>query len=281
MEIRASRNLNDETFEGCGRWKDDGLQALEVDLRSCRFVDVYGMVALLTIISLHASDGNPVTVQLPKATQAATYLARMGFFDLIPAGVDLDREPPHPIHDPEKLLVELQPINVAEGHHGIDEICNLAWTQLPSDLRGEFVEALSEIGANVIEHSEAEIGFLCAQRFEKNWRKRKGPRVQFVVCDAGIGIRKSLLPAHPRASAMSDKDAIQLALEEGVSGKPTTNSGVGLTTVLRYADIFGGVLRIRSGAGVVIRGAGTAAATRDVPGLPGTVVLVELASPGA
>lgn len=161
----------------------------------------------------------------------------------------------------------------------VEQLANFVHPQLPKQLAGPFVEALAEIGANVVQHAESDIGFLAAQRFEKPYQGRLPPRLQLVVADAGIGIRDSLLPAFPILSAAPDQAAIELALKAEITSKPGTNSGVGLTTALEYAEAFGGILRVRSGAGLVVCRRGRRR-SEAVPGLPGTVVAVELASPG-
>lgn len=277
--IRASGALNQDTFEGAISVQEDGSDEVVIDLGSCFFVDPFSMVTMLTIAAVARSRGASVRLRVPDLQNAGTYLGRMRFFTLLPDEVQLDRVPPVIHHPTPRWLVELNPINMNEGERGIDRICNFVWEQLPGELREGFVEALAEIGTNVIAHSEATVGFLAGQRFEKAYRGRNPPRLQLVVADAGIGIKASFAALGPIVQAMPDESVIEEAVKAGVTSKPNKHSGVGLSTVLRYADMFDGVLRIRSGSGLFVRKRGRQV-TRQLARLPGTIVAVELSSPG-
>lgn len=276
--IESPTALNRDTFDGSGSLIEDDIEALQVDLRRCQFIDQYAMVTLLTVMTLHARDGNDVQLQLPDRGATRTYMARMRFFSLLHPGVFMDHDPPE-VAEHARPLLELAPINIGAGERVIEELCEFARPQLPRHLRAPFVEALAEIGSNVIFHSDAEVGYVCAQRFTSQYQRRRPPRLQIVVGDAGMGIRASLSRADPELEMAADTTAIREAVREGVTSRPGTHSGVGLSTVRRYADMFGGVLHIRSGQGVLIR-RGKKYRARTVPGLPGTIVAVELASPG-
>jgi len=175
--------------------------------------------------------------------------------------------------------LELSRLNIQDGERAIDKLCEFVAPQLPVRFREGFVVAVAEIGSNVIFHSQADIGFTAGQRYERNYRGRLAPRLHLVVGDAGIGIKESLKIGDAEVGQLTDKEAIAIALQPGTTSKPGVHSGVGLSTVREYADTFGGVLRIRSGYGSVMERQGLIV-KRDVPGLPGTIVSVELCSPG-
>jgi hypothetical protein len=276
--IKPNARLDQETFDRSGRWDEAEEDRLVVDLTTLIFVDAYAMVVLLTIMELWALRGDPVELLLPERRGPRSYLSRMHFFELMPEEVQCSEELPVISERPSALL-PLTRLDVASGEFAIEQLANFVYPQLPRPLAGAFVEALSEIGANVLQHAESEIGFLAAQRFEGDYRGRLAPRLLLVVADAGVGIRASLLPAFPDLGEATDEAAIELALEAEITSKPGTNSGVGLTTALEYAEAFGGILRVRSGAGEVVCRRGRRRA-EPVPELPGTVVAVELASPG-
>jgi signal transduction histidine kinase len=278
LTIKPNARLDQGTFDRLGQWKEADEDRLVVDLTTLFFVDTYAMVVLLTIMTLWTRDGSRVDLSLPARTGVRSYLARMHFFELMPSEVRCSEDIPL-VQERPSMLLPLSRLDVASGEHAVELLGNFVHPQLPRQLAGAFVEALSEIGANVLQHSESEIGFLAAQRFEGDFQGRKAPRLQLVVADAGIGIRASLTPTFPHLEASPDEEAIALALEPEITSKPGTNSGVGLSTALAYAEAFGGILRVRSGGGMVVcrRSGRTAEA---VPGLPGTVVSVELASPG-
>jgi anti-sigma regulatory factor (Ser/Thr protein kinase) len=279
LTIRPNRRLDQSTFDNCGEWEEADDERLLVDLTNCVFVDVYAMAVLLTIVSMWCLQGDPVELRLPVRKGTRSYLARMHFFEHLPPEVTCAEDLPVVAEKPS-LLLPLTPLDMASGERGIEQLAEFVEPQLPHQLAGPFIEALAEIGANVIQHAEARVGFVAAQRFEKALYRRQPPRLQLVVADAGMGIRESLRPAYPDLESGNDRDAIILALKEEVTSKPGTNSGVGLSTALAYADAFGGIFRVRSGEGVVVVGLKKPKSSARLPGFRGTVVAVELASPG-
>lgn len=277
LTIKPNRRCDQETIDKLGQWSRGNAPTLVVDLTTVRFVDTYAMVVLLTLMTLWRRDGHRVQLHPPQSGSARNYLARMRFFASLPKGVQCTEPLPQVAENPSQLL-PLTSLDVPNSYVAIDELANLLYPQLPRDLSSPFIEAMAEIVANVLEHSQSEIGFLAAQRFEKDFRGRAAPRVQLVIADAGIGIRESLLQAYPNLANKSDTEAIDLALQQNVTSKPGTHSGVGLSSAAEHADNFRGILQVRSGAGLIVRRR-TGTKRQAVPWLPGTVVAVELASP--
>lgn len=278
IRIQASTRFDQDTFERAAHFIDDDRQFLDVDLHSCIFVDTFSLVTLLTIMTLGNEAGWELKLRLPSSTGACTYFARMRFFDLLPDDINMDKEPPS-VSEHAITLVPLTKLDINAGEYGIEQLCNFTYPQLPLELAEDFTSALAEIGSNVVQHSQATVGFVAGQRFEKPFQGRQPPRLQLVVGDAGVGIRQSLLEARPEVAEISDLAAIELALQPGVTSKPGVHSGVGLTTVKEYAEAFGGILRIRSGNGTIVLRRGHSRGF-EVPGLQGTIVSVELCSPG-
>lgn len=101
--------------------------------------------------------------------------------------------------------------------------------------------ALNEITDNVLNHSESRIGGIVQLSiFEK---KKRG--VEFTVCDAGIGIPKSLREAKPEIH--SDIEALEAAIKEGVTRNKITNQGNGLYGSFEICNVSGGSFDIHSG----------------------------------
>lgn len=110
--------------------------------------------------------------------------------------------------------------------------------------------SLREMIRNVIEHSQSETVSFCAQYLPSKKAAEIG------ILDAGVGVRKSL-SHNPHLTINSDKDALNLALMPGISGKmfkgikrddydPWQNSGYGLFAVSRLCGM-GGKFFIASG----------------------------------
>lgn len=279
IHLSPGANVNQDTLEN-SLWEDsDGRRLLTVDLSRARFIDTYALVTILTMISVSALAKWRVELQVPSSAGASTYMARMRFFEHLPANVVIDVEPPV-VNAWRSALVELSPLDISAGEVAIDHLCGFTHPQLPQHLAELFTSALAEIGSNVVQHSQAAVGFVAGQRFEKAYQGRNPPRLHLVVGDAGIGIRNSLVAANPQWGRLSDAEAVALALQPGVTSKPAVHSGLGLTTVQDYVQMFEGVLRIRSGSALLTERRGLRQ-VRTVPEMTGTIVSIELASPGS
>jgi len=100
--------------------------------------------------------------------------------------------------------------------------------------------AINEITDNVLVHSESENGGLL-QLSSFNTRQK---RIEYVVCDAGIGIPGSLKPA---LDIDSDVQALDMSIKEGVTnGK---GAGNGLFGSYQTSSMSGGFFHLHSGNG--------------------------------
>jgi len=117
--------------------------------------------------------------------------------------------------------------------------------ELKRDDLKAFEWALAEITDNVITHAEDPLGGLVQAGYF-----RKNNTVQFVICDAGIGIPTSLRIDSEYAS-LTDRDAVVKAIEESVTGKKSTNQGNGLYGTYELARHSEGQFSIRSGYGLL------------------------------
>lgn len=128
-----------------------------------------------------------------------------------------------------------------------------------------------ELGANVVDHSRRADTGRAALSVDAATR-----RVQIAFADAGIGILASLRCHPEHASRLSDDaDAIQLALERGVTSSscPSRNMGLGLAIVRELADVLDADLWIASGSALVHRrtvGGARASTVRSITPWRGT-----------
>ena len=91
-----------------------------------------------------------------------------------------------------------------------------------------------------------------------------GPRLEFAVCDTGIGVLRHLRQNPRYAHYTHDKHAIARATKAGVSGVRDDDRGNGLSDLIEDARQVGAVtLHIRSGKGEV-RVLGTSVECRRV-----------------
>jgi hypothetical protein len=280
MSIHVTVNgaLNQDTFARSVSAVKDDEQVLEINLRQCNFVDSYSVIELLIIMRRAERANWKTLLTLPRRKQMSNYLSGMGLLELMSDTVKVSGSKPRPRKPDGDQFLPVTPLDLAAGEFGIEELCNFAYPNLPYSLREEFIDSLAEIGSNVVQHADAYYAFISGQRLDVPYRGRLPPRLHLVVGDTGIGIRKSLSQAQPEVGEMSEEDAILRAIEPGVTGRPGINSGVGLYTILESVKGLGGEMRIRSGSATVVfnRQGRTVLHT---PGVPGTVVSVELCRP--
>jgi hypothetical protein len=103
---------------------------------------------------------------------------------------------------------------------------------------------VNEITDNVLNHASSPIGGAVQLT-----TKSKSNIVEFVVCDAGLGIPRTLREAHPHLT--SDSQALDAAIREGVTRNKTTNMGNGLYGSFRLANLSSGYFSINSGFAIL------------------------------
>ncbi len=135
--------------------------------------------------------------------------------------------------------------------------------------------SIREIIRNVVEHSEAERAYLCAQY----WPTQHS--VEVGITDCGRGIREGLSD-NDRYEYETDREAVQIALLPGVSGNraagmggddPWQNSGYGLYMTSRICRHAGSFSIYSGDAGIKLSGS----TKTDIPSaLQGTAVRMVL-----
>lgn len=160
----------------------------------------------------------------------------------------------------------------------MDRIANQASDRLSTagvgaaNLYSVVAEVFAELVMNAVQHSQSEIGCLGLIQF---YQSESGERFVCAVADGGIGIKASL-ESNPdlRHRATYDWTAIEMALEEGISGTGSSRRGIGLFGVAEDMAKPGRQLIIHSGIGLLRRTGGGARseATRTPVRFPGTLV---------
>lgn len=148
-----------------------------------------------------------------------------------------------------KQVPTTQFTNAEEQFHAVNTIMDNILGSLHGFSRSDIAAiewSLNEVTDNVINHSDSKIGGLVQlSTFQRNIK-----RVEYVVCDAGDGIPKTLREAKPELT--SDSDAIHHAIQEGVTRNKKTNQGNGLFGTFQISCVSEGYLEIHSGNGSLI-----------------------------
>jgi hypothetical protein len=131
-------------------------------------------------------------------------------------------------------------------------------------------EALWELAANAVEHSDAD-GFALGQVIGE---QSVDHCLQLAIGDIGIGIRGSFLRGGVHLPP-TDADALGLAVRYLISSVPDSGRGQGLWTTFEETVGLDGSAILRSGTARLLRGR-TGSRTARVPQLPGTIVFISL-----
>lgn len=134
--------------------------------------------------------------------------------------------------------------SASDQHRSVNTIMDAILKSLTDFSRGDLAAiewSVNEITDNVINHSESPTGGLV----QLTTFKKEQNRVEYAVCDAGIGIPSSLRQTHPELT--SDSDALDKAIREGVTRDKTMGMGNGLFGSFEICRVSEGYFEVHSG----------------------------------
>ena len=277
MEIQApahfvhAGNLDPRSASEDPRKPNFSQRNVDIDLRDCEFIQP-AAVLWCAVYGLLAARKATCRLLVPDNLGVAIYLKSVELFKILrEGGVEVDDRgvggrPP-----------VILPITRFNTETEVDKLANEARDRLTAagvgaaNLYSVVAEVFAELAMNAVQHSQSEIGSVGLIQF---YQSDAGERFVCAVADGGIGIRRSLQSnAALRSRATYDWTAIELALEEGISGTGSNRRGIGLFGVAEDMAKPGRQLIIHSGIGLLLTSSGAAAeATRSSVRFPGTLV---------
>jgi hypothetical protein len=245
-----------------------GPNNLVIDATKLTFACPLDLAGIVATAHWAASAAIRVTLRLPSDQDAAAYLQRMDVLRQMPARTQIrGRIPPDARADHRGSLMEVTPLNEMNVDDLSERVGPLvtAFYRGRSDAGAAVFRACSELMSNATEHGFSERGaFMAAQLY--TGRTTEAARLEFAVCDTGIGIMNHLRRNPEHAHLARDELAIAKAMEAGVSGVGSEPRGHGLSDAIEDTRHYGRVeLQIRSGKGEV-RVVGTTAGHASSPG---------------
>lgn len=265
VTIPTSLNLQNTITFCKDLFKLPEYSTINFDFKWMKHVEPFGLAYTSSIIKQFAVS-RPNTKFTAENFQKHHYPAHMGFFQAF--GLDFGKNPgqatgsstyiPLTIMEVDDIKNRALQRNISIGDEIENEANKLAKV-LVQTRDEKLIEALTysfrEIMRNVVEHSNSQVIEFCAQY----WPTKN--KVELVVLDLGIGVNKAL-SNNPYLTLANDRDALQLALMPGISGKmykgirketynPWQNSGFGLYMTNRLARM-GGSFFIASGQSGVL-----------------------------
>ena len=252
-----------------------GYQDIVLDFTSCAAAFAGPMLAVCSQISAFRCDGVDTRLVLPSSERLNRLFINANWANFI-----------DPANFKKSSFRGLRQIpttqfnNTEEQTTAVNSILDIILGSLTGFSRGDLAAiewALNEITDNVINHSESRVGgFVQLSTFQRDRR-----RVEYVVCDAGIGIPRTLRQAKPELT--SDSDALDQAIREGVTKNSSTNQGNGLFGAFQISRVSEGYFEIHSGRGSLIynKKLGLKIRKENIP-FNGTIVIgcIDYSSPG-
>lgn len=237
---------------------------VHLDLRDVTFVRPSAITLLTTSVIRLLQEGFSVRVSRPESEQVDSYLNRIDFYDL--AGMDVDYPwRRHSANGRFREVVQVQ--SEDEGEEVVGEVMAILNRNVEgvAGVYDAVHHAFLEVVSNVFHHAQSLTqAVICAQSYP--WC------VELAVVDSGRGIPASL-GQNPELVGRFDSaaEAIELAVQPRVTGRPEHNTGEGLFFSLEFVKANGGRACVYSQDGALwVRG--KKARAQPVPFWPGTWV---------
>ncbi len=237
-----------------------GPESLVIDATKLTFACPLDLAGIVATAHWASSAAIEVTLRLPSDPAAAAYLQRMDVLRQMPARTRIQgRLLPEARTDRRSQLMEVTALNernVNDMSERLGPLVTGLYRNRPAAGAAVF-RACSELMSNATEHGLSERGAFFAVQLHTG-RTTGSPRLEFAVCDTGIGIMDHLRRNPSYDYLARDELAIAKAIEAGVSGVAAEGRGNGLSDAIAHTRKYGQVdFQIRSGRGEV-RVTGTA-----------------------
>lgn len=252
---------------------------LDIDMRECQFVRPPAVLWCTVLPLLAVARGSACRLLVPENVGICLYLQSVGLFKLLKeAGVEVDDRGITERQDSQLIV----PVTGFRTEGEVEGLANAALDALAragvgsANLYPLVGEVFAELALNAVQHSESPIGAFGTIQF---YESQAGRRFVCAVADGGIGIRQSL----ERNPALADKvaydwDAIELALEEGISTTGSKTRGIGLFGVAEDMRKPGRQLIIHSGIGMLQIADTTQNEPQRTVLFPGTLISATIAT---
>ena len=250
-----------------------------LDMTAVSFVRSYGAMALINAArQLWQRSGAPLLLTNLRS-EIHSYLHFIRLFELGGDFMQVASGAPQP-WQPQSSSPDHLPLTYITGSADVEAVVERGraiyryWLQVPN--YSNLMSVISELGANIYQHSGDVRGGVLMQKIQSGSRDRV--EVRLAVSDLGQGIRRSLSARH-KDIGPEPLDYLRAAIE-GKSARASGRGGMGLRTVDRFVRTVGGYWWLRSETAAIFReGAGQVQEYTNLVHMPGTQVAVELHAP--
>jgi anti-sigma regulatory factor (Ser/Thr protein kinase) len=191
---------------------------------SLQFATPQEVCGLRALVDHAAENAALVHFDCPSKPDVHSYLERVDFYKDLPGNVTLSRSRrPSRRRDRQEQLIELVRIRSSQDVELLmNRVSMIAASQVgPGNVATAFATAIGAAAENVIHHANSPNGALiAAQRYERTG-------LELAIVDLGDGIPETL-GRNPDHSGLSDLEAVERSLEDGVSSSGEEGRGAGL-----------------------------------------------------
>lgn len=250
-------------------------QSVEIDLSDCSFIHVPAAMWCLTY-ALVAQRRSQVLVRLPSNPDVLRWLEAIDFPRiLVNAGVEVA---PDQWSLPTQLPKVVLPLTRFDRESDAEQVVQRADESLMrlklgvANIRPFVGQAFSELAMNAVQHSSSPVA---AYGFIQFHEYANGPQFECGIADGGIGIPESLRRNRALTVPHADAQAVDLALNERITGTPLANRGIGLHWLKENMVSPGRLMIMHSMLGMAyVNGDGVV--PRNVRLFPGTLGYVKI-----
>lgn len=204
---------------------------LEVMAGSLAFATPLDLCALRAMVDHAADICDSVFIDCPVTADVNNYLARMNFYEGIPANVELSRAVPVLRRtDRSTRLIEVCRVQSCDDVQRLEEsVWAVAQPHFGTGpMARACVSVIAAATENVLDHAKSPVGAIVAAQ---NYR-HSGLRL--AVVDLGLGIPETLR-YRAEYQRLADVDAVKRSLEDGVTSTGEPGRGAGLAEIIASA----------------------------------------------
>lgn len=232
--------------------------ALVIDATQLGFASPVDTAGTLALAHMASSVGIRTLFRTPHDLGVARYLRATGFFDQLPSDSTVHGGIPD-VASRSRYSPMLPVSRLTSQTQGA--VCDALGPVLTDYYRQFFPEvdaglpvfrACGELISNAVEHGASDAGAFVAAQTHSGRTTGGVARIEFAVCDTGVGVLKSLRRNPRHGGVPDDMNALRAALRKGVSGAGN-DRGNGLYHVIRDTTVRGDVtFTMRSGDAEIV-----------------------------
>lgn len=237
--IRLQGNFNYTAYRYfLSQFDESSNDPVKIDLSDITGVYPNGIAPFGARLDSLKRSGREVAIVYPTSHFAKGLLDKFGFISVIEHGISIT---------PPRTAGRVPLAQYSSGEE-LNQIVDSALAsvassaELPRGVLDTLEWTLNELADNVLVHAGDDVsGWICLVHI------RSRDELEVAVVDCGRGILHSLREGFP--GLKSDQEALELAIQKGITRDRTIGQGNGLAGTLKLASAAGGYVNIHSGRG--------------------------------